>query len=54
MPVAIGPVPVGADWRQPVPAGAGADRNRGEIARNAVRLITLKFEFEKFKHPFRV
>ena len=46
VPVAIGTVPVGAgrcrlvptgaDWCRPVPTGAGADRNRGEIARNAV------------------
>ena len=28
--------PIGADWCRLVPTGAGANRNRGEIARNAV------------------
>ena len=40
-------VPVGAGLCRSVPTGAGADRNRGEIARNAVLSILVIIRIEK-------
>ena len=45
------PVATGTDWCRPMPTGAGADRNPGVIARNAVKesksssLKSFKFNF---------
>ena len=44
MPVAVGPVPVGASRDRYRLVPTGADRNRGEISRNAVNSSILMKE----------